>query len=103
MAMMDKNGALKLLSDKETLAEKLPEVLALTNCRQLGPHHAEGDVLTHTKEVVRHLPAEAGPELIWAAILYDIAKPFTRLEQERNGEIVTRFFQHEVIGVVMIE
>lgn len=99
--MIDKNGALKLLTDEKKLARELPEVLALRECLQLGPHHLEGDVLTHTKDVVKHLPEGAGLELVWAAILHDIAKPLARTEQERNGEIVTRFFQHEVMGAAM--
>lgn len=102
-AMMNKNTAQELLSDEKRLAKELPEVLALQNCCQLGPHHLEGDVLTHTRGVVEHLPAEAGPELVWAAILHDIAKPAARIEQERDGEIVTRFFKHEVIGMDMAD
>jgi len=98
---MDKNEALKLLSDTDSLAARLPEVLALADCLQLGPHHAEGDVLQHTKAVVEHLPDGAGSELVWAAILHDIAKPLTRQEQTKNGEIVTRFFLHEVVGATL--
>jgi poly(A) polymerase len=93
----------RLLADENWLADNLPEVLSLKNCVQLGPHHQEGDVFTHTEEVVKNLPATANPELLWAGILHDIAKPLTRVERERNGEIITQFFNHEVLGAEMAE
>ncbi len=95
---MDKALALDLLADAARLAEILPEVWALKDCRQLGPHHQEGDVLTHVKELIKNLPPAASPELVWAGILHDIAKPATRVEREREGEIITQFFNHEVLG-----
>jgi len=95
---LNKIAALKLLADREKLAQELPEVLALADCEQLGPYHAEGDVLTHTKLVVQNLLENASPELIWAGILHDVAKPLTKSEKERNGEIINQFIGHEKIG-----
>lgn len=109
---MDKNQAqkiktvaeaLRLLADEDWLAGNMPEFLALRDCVQLGPHHQEGDVLAHTKGVVAHLPETASSALLWAGILHDIAKPLTRIERERKGEIVTQFFNHEVLGAEMAE
>jgi len=88
----------RLLVDENWLAENLPEVLALRDCVQLGPHHQEGDVLTHTRGVLENLPDSAGTALVWAGILHDIAKPQTRIERERKGEIITQFFGHDVLG-----
>lgn len=100
---MDKHEALELLSNEPELADRLPEILALKNCSQWGPHHQEGDVLVHTREVIKNLPEEASSALVWAALLHDIGKPLARLEQERGGRVVTRFFQHEVIGSQLAE
>lgn len=95
---INKIAALRLLADQKKLAKELSEILALADCEQLGPFHAEGDVLTHTKLVVANLPASANPELIWAGILHDVAKPQTRSEKVRNGETITQFIGHEKIG-----
>lgn len=95
---MNKSEALKLLNDRERLARELPEVLALADCEQLGPFHLEGDVLTHTRLVIQHLPDDTNEELVWAVILHDVAKPQTRSERERGGETITQFIGHEKIG-----
>lgn len=97
-SFMNKSEALKLLNNQERLARELPEVLALAACEQLGPFHLEGDVLTHTRLVVQNLPVDTSEELIWAAILHDVAKPLTKIEKERNGETITQFIGHEKIG-----
>jgi putative nucleotidyltransferase with HDIG domain len=59
---------------------------AMANCLQSPEHHAEGDVLTHTKMVVaeltsslewQRLPRERQVRLFWTAVLHDIGKPAT--------------------------
>lgn len=97
-ALINTSEASKLLADRERLAKDLPEISALAACEQLGPYHAKGDVLAHTELVVANLPANASPELIWAGILHDVAKPQTKSEKARNGETITQFIGHEKIG-----
>ncbi|MHA6347492.1 AAA family ATPase [Roseivivax sp. CAU 1761] len=61
-------------------------------------HHAEGDVLTHTKMVVeslvadeawRRLPEERRASTFWAAVLHDAGKPATT-KREDDGRITSK-------------
>jgi putative nucleotidyltransferase with HDIG domain len=77
----------------ERIEQEFPQVRRMEGCPQDAVHHAEGDVLVHTRMVVEtlsHLPAwRALPrperEIVFAAaLLHDIAKPAcTRVEEGR--------------------
>ncbi len=76
----------------------LPDIKALQGCEQGPPYHLEGDVYKHTLMVLDCLPKDAGPRLVWAAILHDIAKPETREESIKNGRPKVSFHKHDKLG-----
>jgi len=83
--------------DWESIEGAFPAVRQLEGCQQDGVHHAEGDVLTHTRMVMealvsvpqwRALPRREREIVFTAALLHDIAKPAcTRVE---DGRITSR-------------
>lgn len=72
---------------------------------KLNPYHIEGDVWCHTMMVCKEIELitkdikseEDKKELMWAALLHDVAKPNTRYSND-NRELVT-FVGHESLGV----
>ena len=92
--------------DWEQVGREFPAVGRLAGCPQDAVHHAEGDVLVHTRMVVEALasmPAwralpEAEREIVFtAALLHDVAKPAcTRVE---DGRVTSR--GHSKRGAVM--
>ena len=88
---------LDLLNDSRLLPELLPELAATLGCEQPPEHHPEGDVFTHIRLMLSHLPAGAGTTLTWAVLLHDIAKPVTQTHDD--GRI--RFLGHETVGAEM--
>lgn len=87
--------ALEILKDTGILYFVVPEMYAVV-------HEAEGklhskDLWHHTKTVVSR--AVPRPEVRWAALLHDMAKPHTR--SEGGGEV--HFYQHENLGAEMVE
>lgn len=74
------------------------EFAAMRSTEQSPLHHAEGDVLTHTKMVVeslvaddawRGLPENRREMLFWTAVLHDVGKPATTVFDE-YGRISSR-------------
>src|SRR3712207_3871066 len=75
------------------IEREFPALRDAAGCPQDPVHHAEGDVLTHTRMVVealaalpawRALPREEREIVFTAALLHDIAKPAcTRVEGGR--------------------
>jgi poly(A) polymerase len=92
----DPARALELLRDTGLLQALLPEIAAMRGVEQSPEHHPEGDVLTHTILLFRHL-ASPSPELAFAALLHDVGKPITF---ERGPDRI-RFPMHEKIGAQM--
>lgn len=90
----DPERAVRLLFDTRILHAVLPEVAALDGVEQPPEFHPEGDVLTHTLLLLRHL-ACADFRVAWSALLHDIGKPAAR---SVDGEGRIRFFSHETIG-----
>ena len=88
---------LDLLHESRLLPEVLPELAATIGCEQPPKYHPEGDVFTHVRLMLSHLPGDAGTTLIWSVLMHDIAKPATQSRDE--GRI--RFFGHEKVGAVM--
>ncbi len=106
---------LRWIDSTGRLPEVLPELAALKGAAQDPQWHPEGDVWTHTLQVV---DAAAGLRtgdkgrdlmLLWAALLHDVAKPETatvrkgrirtpghdRLGAERAGEVLRRLVGRE--------
>ncbi|HEY9403665.1 MAG TPA: AAA family ATPase [Pyrinomonadaceae bacterium] len=77
----------------ERIEQEFPQVKRMEGCPQDAVHHAEGDVLVHTRMVVEALSSLPGwralpqpeREIVFAAgLLHDIAKPdCTRVEEGR--------------------
>ena len=88
---------LDLLKESRLLPEVLPELAATVGCEQLPEYHPEGDVFTHIRLMLSHLPADAGAMLTWSVLMHDIAKPITQTRDE--GRI--RFLGHEKVGAEM--
>ena len=88
---------LDLLHESRLLPEVLPELAATIGCEQPPDYHPEGDVFTHIRLMLSHLPADAGTTLIWSVLMHDIAKPATL---RRDGGRI-RFLGHEKVGATM--
>ncbi|HEV2764057.1 MAG TPA: AAA family ATPase [Pyrinomonadaceae bacterium] len=83
--------------DWEAVEREFPLVGRLEGCPQDAVHHADGDVLVHTRLVVealtlmpawRVLPAREREIVFTAALLHDVAKPAcTRVE---DGRVTSR-------------
>jgi poly(A) polymerase len=87
---------LDLLRDSGLLEQILPEIAATIPCEQSPDFHPEGSVYNHLIRILDHLPADAAPSLIWAALLHDIGKPVTASRDPQTGAI--HFFGHEEAG-----
>ena len=80
------------------IEQEFPQVVRMAGCPQDAVHHAEGDVLVHTRMVVealtnipawRALPQNEREVVFTAALLHDVAKPdCTRVEDD--GRITSR-------------
>lgn len=92
---------LELLRDSGLLSHVLPEIAATIGCEQSPDFHPEGDVFTHIRAVLAHLPAGAHPSLPWAGLLHDVAKPQTASRDPQTGAI--HFHGHERIGAEMAD
>jgi poly(A) polymerase len=100
---------LRLLSETGLLPHVLPEVEAMRGVPQPPLYHPEGDVFVHTALALDGLAlpepdteehAEAGRDLLLAALLHDVAKPPT-LSRDPDGRI--RFNGHDALGARMTE
>ncbi|HLB59059.1 MAG TPA: HD domain-containing protein [Bdellovibrionota bacterium] len=86
------------LLDESTLLEHiLPEALQLKGVEQPPEFHPEGDVWVHTLMMLEGLD-HPSPELAWAVLLHDIAKPQTFTVRGR-----IRFDGHDKLGAEMAE
>lgn len=93
---------LKLLLDSALLNEVLPEVAALAGVEQPDQFHPEGDVFRHTCLALEAMGPSPSPELAWAILLHDIAKPVTvRRMITREGRERMGFPDHPVRGAEM--
>jgi poly(A) polymerase len=92
-------GGFDLLVESGLMAEVWPEVLALRGCEQPPQWHPEGDVFTHTRIMLRMLPAEASLPLVLSVLFHDIAKPATSRYDEAAGRV--RFDGHDKLGAEM--
>lgn len=88
--------ALDLLVETRIINYYLPEITSLVNITQPKEYHHK-DVWEHTKSVVKNTPQDK--ILRWAALLHDIAKPYTRDIVKGN----IHFYQHEDLGAKLVE
>lgn len=87
---------------KEYLPELLPELEALKGLEQPPEYHPEGDVYTHTVNMLNEIfhsdiKGMHNHRLVWAALLHDIGKAVTK--GEKDGRII--FHGHAEAGAEM--
>jgi putative nucleotidyltransferase with HDIG domain len=84
------------LDDITAWAENQPWCQAMTACAQDAQWHAEGDVWTHTKMVLRQLVeleewpllnAHEHTVLVFTALFHDVAKPLTTVVDPETGRV----------------
>ena len=95
--------------DWDGLYTLIPQLAALSSTPQDPIHHAEGDVLTHTKMVCAELLAlpeytQADLErrfvLFFAALLHDIAKPSCTVLEPEGWETPLPTEAHQISYVI---
>jgi poly(A) polymerase len=92
------NRALELLDETGLLKELIPEALFMKGVEQPPEYHPEGDVWVHTLLLLQQIRSHHSPELGWACLLHDIAKPQTYSKEE--GDRI-RFNGHASLGAEM--
>jgi poly(A) polymerase len=90
--------AFELLDATGLLAQVLPEVSRLKGVQQPPQFHPEGDVWTHTIQMLCQLEAGCSMTLAWGALLHDIGKPATYQPPSGPGDRI-RFNGHVDVGV----
>lgn len=88
---------LDLLMESGVLGIIIPELSLQKNYDQNSPWH-DFDLWTHTKKVVSSTP-RSNVNLRWAALLHDIAKPFTRTENPKGH---SNYIHHDLLGSHMV-
>ncbi len=88
-----------LLVETGLMKAVLPEILVLQGCEQPPQWHPEGDVFTHTRLMLGHLPDRASLPLVLSVLFHDIAKPATYTYDKADDRI--RFNGHDKLGSEM--
>lgn len=99
--MLSREGAdeaIRLMDELGLLEVLLPEALLMKGVEQPPEHHPEGDVWVHTLLLLKQIRLGHSPELGWACLLHDIAKPQTFSHKE--GDRI-RFNGHAQLGAEM--
>lgn len=95
--------------DWAEVERSLPDVAAMRECIQDPLYHAEGDVWTHTMNVVealhadpafKELPEDRRIALSLAALLHDVAKPRTREVEIIDGRTRITHHGHSRYGAI---
>jgi len=89
-------AGLDILMDSGLFRFILPELSIQKDYDQNNDHH-QHDLWTHTKLTVDATPREIN--IRWAALLHDIAKPFTAFTKRRS----THYYYHDYLGGDMVE
>lgn len=94
--------ALELLAQSGLLKHFFPELLALRGCPQDPLWHPEGDVWVHTARMLDLAECPRSPQLVWAALLHDIAKPNAlQIGTKPDGSPAYRTPGHAHLGAKM--
>lgn len=94
---------LRLLLDSGLLEVILPEAARLRGQEQPPQFHPEGDVFTHTVNMLNAM-RRPDPELAYAVLLHDIGKPATAYRsREADGSERIRFDGHAHVGADLAE
>jgi len=87
---------LDILMDTGLLKFIIPELSLQKDYDQNNSHHKH-DLWTHTKLTVDATPPDIN--MRWAALLHDIAKPFTAFTKRRS----THYYYHDYLGGDIVE
>jgi tRNA nucleotidyltransferase (CCA-adding enzyme) len=87
---------LNLLMDSGILGAIIPELALQRDYNQNSPWH-DFTLWEHTCRVVDNCPSD-NLDLRWAALLHDIAKPFTRTENPKGH---SNYLNHDILGAEM--
>jgi tRNA nucleotidyltransferase (CCA-adding enzyme) len=87
---------LNLLMDSGILGVIIPELTLQKNYDQNSPWH-DFTLWDHTCNVVENCPAD-NLDLRWSALLHDIAKPFTRIQNPKGH---SNYLNHDILGAEM--
>ncbi len=91
-----------LLRETGLLPPLLPEVEDLVGQEQPPQFHPEGDVFTHTTQMLDAMPDRPGRVLAWSVLLHDIGKPPTAaIGPGADGTPRIRFDRHAAVGADM--
>ena len=85
--------AMNMLMDTGLMGIMIPELVVQKGYDQNSPYH-DFTLWEHTLRVVHNVPAQ-NVDMRWAALLHDVAKPFTRTENPKGH---SNYIGHEVIG-----
>ncbi len=98
-------GAVRLLAAAGLLRVLLPEVDAMRGVEQPPRFHPEGDVFTHTCNMLDGLPEPPRDvRLALAVLLHDVGKPPTfAIRPDAEGRPVVRFMGHAARGAAIAE
>jgi len=77
----------------------IPELHLQDGYKQNSKYH-NFDLNEHTAKVVACCPKDIN--LRWAALLHDIAKPFTRTDKIREGKLKSNYIGHAILGADMV-
>jgi tRNA nucleotidyltransferase (CCA-adding enzyme) len=91
-------AGLEFLFETKLMNFMLPEIALQYNYQQDNPHH-NYPLHEHTIRVIENTIQD--PILRWAALLHDVAKPFTRQEKENPTRSV--YYKHEYLGAEFID
>ncbi|PIR53804.1 hypothetical protein COU75_04270 [Candidatus Peregrinibacteria bacterium CG10_big_fil_rev_8_21_14_0_10_42_8] len=87
------------LWETDIIEHLIPELHACKGVAQPSSAHEEGDVWSHTMQVISSFTEDHGADTRWAALLHDIGKPATfSIDKER-----IRFNEHASKGAMIAE
>jgi putative nucleotidyltransferase with HDIG domain len=92
----DVKVGLNLLMDSRILGVMIPELTLQKEYNQNSPWH-DFTLWDHMCRAVENCPAD-NLDLRWAALLHDIAKPFTRTENPKGH---SNYLNHDILGAEM--
>ncbi|OQA24865.1 MAG: CCA-adding enzyme [Verrucomicrobia bacterium ADurb.Bin345] len=97
-------SGLNLLLKTGLLPIILPEVAAMAGQEQSPDFHPEGDVFTHTVQMLDSMPSNPPVTLAYAVLLHDVGKPASaETVRDEDGTARIRFHGHAERGAEMTE
>lgn len=89
---------LSMLAESNLLKYMIPELNLQVGYNQNSKYHSK-ELYRHTIEVIDLCPKDI--DLRWAALLHDIAKPFTPTLNKKSGYF--NYIDHEIVGAEFVD